>query len=96
MRRQQGELVRVVLDRLDGHEAPLPSWPLDAHRMAGLATGLTAMVAHLTRDEPMDATLRAHLDEQAGQVAERVERFRALVPQVAATLAAAEKAFAKV
>jgi hypothetical protein len=90
MKRQQGELVRVVLDRLAGREAPMPSWSLDAHRMAGLATGLTALVAHLTRGEPMRATLRAHLDEQAGQVAERVQRFRALVPRVASTLAAAD------
>ena len=90
MRRQQGELVRVVLDRLVGHEAPLPSWPLDEHRMAGLATGLTALTSHLTRDETLPPGLRAHLGEQAGEVAARVQRFRALVPRVADTLCAAD------
>jgi hypothetical protein len=90
LRRQQGELLRSVLERLHGRAAPLPSWSLDEHRMAGLATGLTALVAHLTAGEPLESSLRAHLDEQAHQVATRIGRFQALIPEVAATLVHAD------
>ena len=90
MRRHQGELLGVVLDRLEGVPRPLPSWSLDEVALAGLATGLTALLAELTEHDRLPDEVRHHLDEQSGQVAARVARFRELVPRVADALAEAQ------
>jgi hypothetical protein len=92
LRRRQGILVRAVLGRLEGRTVPMPAWGLEPARLVGLATGLTALAAHLWRPgEPaIEATLRAHLDEQAEQVARRAERLRDVIPGVMRALAEAE------
>jgi len=75
-----------VLARLRDQPAVLPEWsPADA-KMAGLATGLTALAASLGLFDESDDEVRAYAAEQREQVAERVARFRALTPQVLSAL----------
>jgi hypothetical protein len=92
-RAQQRQFVDTVVDRLRGGDRPLP--PLDgaALRFAGLATGLTALAAHLTDDGAtagagvVDPEVGDWLAEQRTEVARRVDRFRELVPRVRSILA---------
>ncbi|CAB4578847.1 MAG: glycosyltransferase [Actinobacteria bacterium] len=62
---------------------------VERFRMAGLATGLTALVGALGLDAGAPPEVRSLVAEQADQVAQRVDRIRHLTPTVRATLAAA-------
>jgi hypothetical protein len=86
-RTDQDQVVRWVLGALtavDGTVAPLPSMSLDRFTMAGLATGLTALVEalrerHKVSVPPDWAPLLA---EQRREVAARQARFAAVLPTV--------------
>lgn len=71
----------------------MPSLDAAALGFAGLATGLTALAAHLTDDGATagvtDPSVRDWLAEQRTEVARRVDRFRELVPRVRSVLAEA-------
>lgn len=92
-RAQQREFVDTVVDRLRGGDRPLRALDVASLRFAGLATGLTALAAHLTDDGDtagvVDPTVRDWLAEQRTEVARRVDRFRELVPRVRSVLAEA-------
>ena len=67
---------------------------IEQFRLAGLATGLTALLGELdpATSSPLsdDASIHAHIDEQRDQVRVRVERFRALKERVVVALADAD------
>ena len=93
-RAQQRQFVDAVVDRLRGGDRPLPSLDAATLRFAGLATGLTALAAHLTDDGAaagvVDPSVTDWLAEQRSEVARRVDRFRELVPRVRSVLAEAD------
>lgn len=94
MRANQRQLVNAVLAGLRGRPVAAPSLTFAEFRIAGLATGLTALFGELfagsvTLDE-LDPHTRRHLDEQRRQVRARVTRFLAVVPRVADALWAAD------
>ncbi len=71
----------------------MPALAANELQFAGLATGLTALAAHLTQDGASagvtDPVVVAWLVDQRREVAARVARFDELVPQVRGALAAA-------
>lgn len=67
----------------------LPEWSLAETQTAGLATGLTALAGEVGLFDDAPAEIAAYVAEQRKQVAMRVERFRALTPEVIGALAVA-------
>ena len=67
---------------------------LDEFSLAGLATGLTALLGELGTSTSLpaaeSASIRRHIDEQRDQVRRRVERFQALQERVIEALAGAD------
>lgn len=93
MRANQRQLVTAVLARLRDQPAHVPMLTLDEFRIAGLATGLTALFGELFADTDayeLDDAIRGHLREQRQQVSARVDRFRPLVPLLAEALSVAD------
>ena len=94
MRDDQRQLVTAVLARLRGERADPLTMTIEQFRLAGLATGLTALLGELdpTTSSPLsdDASIQAHIDEQREQVRVRVERFLALKERVVVALADAD------
>jgi Uncharacterised nucleotidyltransferase len=78
-------LLRFVVDRLRGLDAPAPAMTLAELQRAGFATGLTALAAELAVDE-FATDLQPYLHQQRDQVAARVERFRPVLAKVLKTL----------
>ncbi|MGB8861401.1 MAG: nucleotidyltransferase family protein [Ilumatobacteraceae bacterium] len=64
----------------------MPRWSLADVQATGLAAGLTALAGELGLFEGASAEVAAYIEEQRQQVAARVERFRALTPQVVGVL----------
>jgi Uncharacterised nucleotidyltransferase len=82
-------LLRFVIDRLRGIDAPAPAMTLPQLQRAGFATGLTALVAELAGDD-FAIDLQPYLRQQRDQVAARVERFRPVIVRVLQALADAD------
>lgn len=78
-----------MLARLRDQPAVVPDWSLADTQMAGLATGLTALAGELGLFDAAPPDVAAYVAEQREQVAARVERFRALLPEVIGALAEA-------
>lgn len=78
-----------MLARLRDEPAVVPDWTLPDVQLAGLATGLTALAGELGLFTDAAPDVAAHVAEQREQVAQRVQRFRALTPEVIGALAAA-------
>jgi hypothetical protein len=89
LRHRQHQLLLAVLARLRGQSAVLPEWSAADTRMAGLATGLTALAGELGLFDDSPAEIAAYVAEQRAEVALRVQRFRELTPEVVGALAAA-------
>ena len=75
MRDHQRQLVTAVLAELRGQRAEPLTMTLDQFRLAGLATGLTALLGELgtTTSRPVaeDAAIHRHIAEQRDQVRAR-------------------------
>jgi Uncharacterised nucleotidyltransferase len=74
-------LLRFVVDRVRGIDAPAPAMTLAELQHAGFATGLTALAAEVAVDD-FAVDLQPYLRQQRDQVAERVERFRPTIGRV--------------
>ena len=94
MRDHQRQLVTAVLAELRGQRAEPLAMTLEEFQLAGLATGLTALLGELDTNTALpgaeDASIRRHIDEQRDQVRRRVERFRTLQERVIEALAGAD------
>jgi Uncharacterised nucleotidyltransferase len=94
MRDHQRQLVTAVLAELRGQRAEPLTMTLDQFRLAGLATGLTALLGELgtttSRPAAEDAAIHRHIAEQGDQVRARVERFQQLKARVIDAFAAAD------
>jgi hypothetical protein len=94
MRANQRQLFTAVLAGLRNQPPVVPSLTFAEWRVAGLATGLTALFGELFEGtaalDPLDVATRHHLNEQRQQVRARVERFRPLVQRIADALSAAD------
>ena len=94
MREHQRQLLTAVLAELRGRRAEPLAMTLEQFQLAGLATGLTALLGELGTSTALpaveDAPIRRHIDEQRDQVRLRVERFVALKERVIGALAGAD------
>lgn len=86
MRHRQLQLLQAVLARLRDEPAVLPAWSLAEVQLTGLASGLTALAGELGLFDPSADDVTEYVRKQRAQVAQRVDRFRALAPAVLGVL----------
>lgn len=86
LRHRQLQLLQAVLARLRDEPAVLPAWSLAEVQLTGLASGLTALAGELGLFDPSADDVTEYVRKQRAQVAQRVDRFRALAPAVLGVL----------